>query len=132
MSGPSATPSLRRSARAVPAAVPVLRTAATECLEAAGIGEPLLGAIRIAVSEAVSNAVLHAYEADPGEVELSVEVASGEVRVTVADGGLGLRPRPQSPGAGLGLPIISALATTVELGLGEDGGTSIRMTFHRD
>jgi serine/threonine-protein kinase RsbW/stage II sporulation protein AB (anti-sigma F factor) len=38
-------------------------------------------------------------------------------------------PRPDSPGLGLGLPLIATLAETLELGRSDDNRTEIRMTF---
>ena len=50
--------------------------------------------------------------------------------VAVEDDGIGLGPRPDSPGAGFGLVLIASLATELELALGPDGrGTVVRMTF---
>src|SRR3954453_12462535 len=57
-------------------------------------------AISVVVSEAVTNAVLHAYaDAErPGEVHLSARVDDDGVEIAVSDDGAGLRPRPDSPG----------------------------------
>jgi serine/threonine-protein kinase RsbW/stage II sporulation protein AB (anti-sigma F factor) len=38
-------------------------------------------------------------------------------------------PRPDSPGLGLGLPLIATLTETLELGRSPDNRTEIRMTF---
>ena len=38
-------------------------------------------------------------------------------------------PRPDSPGLGLGLPLIATLAESLELGTGPDDETEVRMTF---
>jgi serine/threonine-protein kinase RsbW/stage II sporulation protein AB (anti-sigma F factor) len=38
-------------------------------------------------------------------------------------------PRADSPGLGLGLPLIATLAESLELGKGTDERTEVRMTF---
>ncbi len=97
---------------------------------------PLLGPVltrvigMLAVSEAVTNAVLHAYRDRPaGEVHVEVHRDAAEVRITVADEGAGMRPRPDSPGLGLGLPLIARLSTSLEVATGDAGGTRLCMTF---
>ena len=57
-------------------------------------------AIGVVVSEAVTNAVLHAYRdrERPGQVHVSADLHEEGVEVAVADDGLGMRPRPDSPG----------------------------------
>jgi serine/threonine-protein kinase RsbW/stage II sporulation protein AB (anti-sigma F factor) len=47
----------------------------------------------------------------------------------VADRGRGIVPRPDSPGLGLGLPLIATLAESLELGTGRSEETEVRMTF---
>jgi serine/threonine-protein kinase RsbW/stage II sporulation protein AB (anti-sigma F factor) len=76
-------------------------------------------AVALAVSEAVTNVVVHAYrdrdpDDGPGHVHVTVTVEGDELLVAVSDEGTGLTPRPDSPGAGLGLPIIATLADRFE------------------
>ena len=52
-----------------------------------------------------------------------------ELTVIVTDDGRGMRPRPDSPGLGLGLPTIGRLAALVDLRVPEGGGTELSMTF---
>ncbi|MGH2854857.1 MAG: ATP-binding protein, partial [Solirubrobacteraceae bacterium] len=52
-----------------------------------------------------------------------------ELRVVVRDEGKGIGPRPDSPGLGLGLPLIASLTESVELGRDEEERTEVRMTF---
>lgn len=84
----------------------------------------------LAVSEAVTNAILHAYRdgRHDGLVRLRAGVAGGELAVEVADDGVGMSPRTDSPGLGLGLPTISAVADAVEIEQ-RRAGTTIRMRF---
>lgn len=122
---------LRRSLPAVPASVPVLRAAVAEYVTAAGIGAPQIDAVKLAVSEAVTNAVMHAYvEADePGEVRVDTYLQGGEIRVVVSDDGLGMMPRLDSPGLGVGLPFIADTADTLDITSSPRGGALLRMTF---
>src|SRR3712207_7311397 len=51
-------------------------------------------------------------------------------RSIVSDIGRGVVPRPDSPGLGLGLPLMSTLALSVAIGDGENNrGTEVRMSF---
>lgn len=87
-------------------------------------------AIGVVVSEAVTNAVLHAYGdlQRPGEVHVSAQLHDEDVEVAVADDGIGLRPRPDSPGVGLGMPLIADLADRVEIS-GAHPGTRVAAHF---
>lgn len=86
-------------------------------------------AIELAVSEAVANAVVHAYESGDGTIELRAEAAPYELRIVIRDRGGGIRP-DAAGGAGFGLAIIRRLAQHVDL---DDtlGGVTLRMTFPR-
>jgi serine/threonine-protein kinase RsbW len=87
--------------------------------------------IALAVSEACTNVVVHAYrDMEPGELVLTVERHAAQMIVSVADHGHGMIPRADSPGLGLGLPTIAALTSRFEVRRGpRDRGTSLRMTF---
>ena len=89
-----------------------------------------LGAVKLAVNEAVTNAVVHAYAENEGRVSVTVEVGEKELAITVADTGAGLLPRADSPGLGMGLPLIAQLTERIDVRSG-DGGTEIRMWFRR-
>ena len=87
-------------------------------------------AIGVVVSEAVTNAVIHAYRdrEQPGEVHVTARLDEEGVEVGIADDGIGLRPRPDSPGVGLGMPLIADLADWVEIAQAGAGG--VRVTAH--
>ncbi|MDP2713106.1 MAG: ATP-binding protein [Solirubrobacteraceae bacterium] len=122
---------LQRSLDAVPAAVPELRGAVAQLLTAAGIGEPLLTAVKIAVSEAVTNVVMHAYigAERPGPVRLEASLERDRLFVEVSDDGGGYRPRLDSPGLGVGLLCIADKADAVDITTSPGGGTQLRMSF---
>jgi anti-sigma regulatory factor (Ser/Thr protein kinase) len=108
-----------------------MRAAVAEFVAAAGVGEPHLAAVKLAVSEAVTNAVMHAYlHADePGEVRVVTCLRGATVYVTVSDDGVGMMPRLDSPGLGVGLPFIADTADTLDIESSENGGTELRMSF---
>jgi anti-sigma regulatory factor (Ser/Thr protein kinase) len=111
---------------AEPVSVSVARHALAEFVGDRGADRP---AIEVAVSEAISNAVVHAYREapDPGLIELRAELGDGVLHVEVRDHGIGMRPRADSPGLGLGLPLIAQLAAHVDI-TSEDG-TLVVMDF---
>src|SRR3954447_13831813 len=88
-------------------------------------------AVGVVVSEAVSNAVVHAYreQHEPGRVHVWASLDDHGVELAVDDDGLGMRPRVDSPGVGLGLPLMGDLADAVEVS-SRCPGTSIRARFH--
>jgi serine/threonine-protein kinase RsbW len=104
--------------------------------EVFGVSEEKLSDIRLAVTEACSNVVMHAYPNGSaptregwGMMEVSATMLGEELAVAVRDWGQGIRPRPDSPGLGLGLSLIAALADTVQLGHDTAEHTEVRMTF---
>ena len=107
------------------------RRAAAEFAAGEGADEETLAAIRLCVSEAVSNAVIHAYRADdhPGDVEVEARRPNGFLCLYVRDRGCGLMPRLDSPGLGLGLPLITHSASSVEVRRAAAGGTEVVMRF---
>jgi len=81
------------------------------------------------VTEACTNVVVHAYPGGEGPITLRATVVDGMLRVVVSDEGRGILPRADSPGLGLGLPLIATLAESLELGTGDDEQTEVRMSF---
>jgi serine/threonine-protein kinase RsbW len=116
---------------ATPESVPEARRTATAWARALGAAEERLGDIALAVSEACTNAVVHAYAGDrPGSFRVCVEPDAVGVRVLVTDWGHGMRPRHDSPGLGLGLPVIARLTSSLEVRSGAgDEGTTLVMAF---
>lgn len=110
-----------------------VRHAAVEFARAEGVPDPPLEALRLAISEAVTNAVVHAFHTQelPGTVTVIVEVTSDQlVDAVVRDDGIGMSARADSPGLGLGLGLIGSVADTVEQRLPADGvGFEVSMRF---
>src|SRR5215207_1465247 len=122
---------MRRVFRATADAVPSARHAVVAFAELQGIRGLLLRDIALAVSEACTNVVLHAYreEDEPGMFEVTVRRPGDELEIAVSDGGVGMLPRPDSPGIGVGLPLIAELTRSLEVRADGDRGTTIVMRF---
>jgi serine/threonine-protein kinase RsbW len=116
---------------ATPEHVRDARARVADLARRAGAPTATLDGVRLAVSEAVSNVVVHGYPGRmPGDVTVAAEAEDHELRVLVRDEGCGLGARDDSPGAGLGLPLIAEMAETVSVSPGRDGrGTELCMTF---
>ena len=71
--------------------------------------------MRLAVTEACTNVVRHAYAGATGTIDVVVRPERGALEVIVADTGRGDRAEPGHAGPGLGLPLIAALADTLEI-----------------
>jgi serine/threonine-protein kinase RsbW len=118
----------------IPAAapgVPLVRHALRGLLSGLDVDDDVIADIALAVTEACTNAVVHAYIGAPGDGTINVIAthADGSLAVTVRDHGGGMTPRVDTPGLGVGLPVIAAIAESVEIGTPEGGGTEVRMRF---
>jgi serine/threonine-protein kinase RsbW len=93
--------------------------------------DPPLSDIALVVSEAMSNAVTHAYvgHATPGDIDVVAAIERDEVMVVVEDHGNGLSPRPDSPGLGFGLALMMSLSTRFEARTAESSGTRLCLWF---
>jgi two-component system, sensor histidine kinase PdtaS len=89
-----------------------------------------LDAVELAVSEAVANAVVHAYEDREGTIEVRAAAAPYELRVVIRDRGHGMAEGGGNGGAGFGLAIIRRLARHVDIADTPDGVT-LTMAFPR-
>ena len=116
---------------AVPESVPRARRAVGDFARRRGVAADVLPKIALAVSEACTNVVLHAYrdEQQTGDLEVRAEIVEEHLRVIVSDDGVGLTPHLDSPGLGLGLPIISQTAAMFEVRSSQAGGTELCMRF---
>lgn len=88
--------------------------------------------VGLAVTEAATNAVLHAYEGtEPGDVRAVACAEPDRLVVVVRDWGRGMAPRLETPGLGLGLPTIASLAVSFAVEAADGAGTLLRMHFAR-
>jgi len=114
---------------AVADSVPRAREALSSFARSAGATDDQLDSIRLAVSEAATNVVVHAYDDNSGRIQLEAGLSSGELWVQIADDGLGMRPQAQSPGLGFGLSLISQVCDEFEIAKRSSGGLEVRMRF---
>jgi serine/threonine-protein kinase RsbW len=112
--------------------VAVVRHAFGGLGDALDIDDQVLADVKLAVTEACTNVVVHAYPGGDGPMEIAAAIRDGRLAIAVRDEGRGMLPRADSPGLGLGLPLIATLAETLELGRGPDDKTEVRMTFRLD
>lgn len=109
------------------------RIAAVALAREHGLPEQRSPDVALAVSEAISNAVMHAFRDRPAPGTITVEVhamGAEHVEVVVRDDGMGLSPRDDSPGLGFGLSLIERSADQVEHRRPPGGvGFELRMRF---
>jgi anti-sigma regulatory factor (Ser/Thr protein kinase) len=128
--GAAMTPDLELVLPARAENIAIVRHAFGAFGEAFDVDAQTLSDIRLAVTEACTNVVVHAYPDDEeGPMETLAMLLDDELTVIVRDAGRGIGPRPDSPGLGLGLPLIASLAESVQLGRDEQERTEVRMTF---
>jgi serine/threonine-protein kinase RsbW len=124
------TPDMELALPARATNIAVVRHAFGALGEAFALDEEILSNIRLAVTEACTNVVVHAYpDEHEGLLEVAATLHADKLEVLVRDEGPGIGPRPGSPGLGLGLPLIASLTESVQLGRGQDERTEVRMTF---
>ncbi len=119
---------------AQPSQVAAIRAAVADVARIFGAGEVALLQIKLAVSEAATNAVMHAYRdrepAQAGDVRVVVKPGDeGSLDVHLCDRGIGLSPRTDSPGMGLGLGLMAHEATCFQVRSAPDGGTEVVLRF---
>jgi serine/threonine-protein kinase RsbW len=97
-----------------------------------------LGDLKLALTEACSNSMRHAYEQAEGVVDIRYDVGDGYVAVEVTDDGPGFEETAaptdgmvELDEGGLGLAIIRAVSDGVELGKRDDGSGSRLRFFKR-
>jgi serine/threonine-protein kinase RsbW len=118
---------------AEPAQIPMARHAVAEFCELCGLPAPLVDDVKLVVTEACTNVVLHAYEGMPraaATFDLSAHLEQGELLVSVSDQGRGIGAPSANRGLGLGLRLALQLAGGVHTRDGDSGlGTRLTMRF---
>ena len=115
-----------------PENVSVIRHVLGAFAEALRLPDEHVEDLRLAVTEACTNVVRHAYPPEvAGPVEISIRPEEDFVSVVVADRGRGIGTSSDTSGPGLGLPLIAAIADEVELQPVPGGGSRVAMTFAR-
>jgi serine/threonine-protein kinase RsbW len=111
------------------------RLALTGLSRVVPLSEELLADLKLALTEAASNSVRHAYAGREGEVQIAYELSVDRLAIEVLDEGGGF-VHPEQTGddgfddlseGGLGIAIIRAIADEFELGPGPAGrGSRLR------
>lgn len=116
------------SYEASPSNIGLLRSQLAGLARQCGLDDRAVGDVKLAVSEAATNAYVHGYRGGEGTIRVEADVGDGELRIRVCDHGMGMRPRTDSPGLGLGLPVIASVAQRVEI-VEDHPGTEVHMAF---
>jgi serine/threonine-protein kinase RsbW len=141
----SVTRTFARRYEADPESVGRARAELASFASRAGASPTLVDGVRLAVSEAVTNAVRHAYPLDPGEIRVRALVGEDVLEVVVSDDGCGVhRDRARDSGGvtgrdrasdggtiglGFGLALICEVSDQMTLAPRSNGGTDVRMRF---
>ena len=92
-------------------------------MDATGVAD-----VQLAVTEAATNAVMHAYATTTGDLTVTADVHDGELAIVIGDTGGGIVARCDSPGLGVGLSIIATVADQLRI-VSDTSGTKVHMTF---
>ena len=95
--------------------------------------------IKTAVSEAVTNAIIHGYNDPKQKVEIICSISGNEVDITVTDHGIGIADvekamepfyttRPELERSGMGFSFMEAFMDKLEVVSHPGKGTSVHMT----
>ena len=132
---------VRLSIPAQPEFITLTRLALAGLARVRVLSEETLADLKLAITEACSNSVRHAYAGEMGTVEIVYRLESDRIEIEVSDDGTGfdhLRAVPL-PGetdlseGGLGIAIIRSIADDLEIASGEDGrGSRLRFVKNLD
>jgi serine/threonine-protein kinase RsbW len=130
----AAHPAVRLLLPALPANVALVRQALAGLTDELGVDPARAADMKIALTEACTNVVVHAYGDESGPLEVTMTVEHGRLVLAVRDRGNGLHPLPggdEGSPLGFGLALIASLSD--ELGLvGGRHGTEVRIAFALD
>ena len=128
------TARIRLTFPAKPEYITLGRLALTGLSRLRPLSEETLGDLKLALTEACTNSVRHAYPDGTGVVEIVYELQPDRLVIEVADEGAGFEPgdRGADPESlsegGLGIAIIRAIADEVEIG-SRPSGKGSRLRF---
>jgi serine/threonine-protein kinase RsbW len=126
---PGLSSDVRLTLPARPENVAVIRHVLGAFAEALRLPPELVEDMRLAVTEACTNVVRHAYQDGEGPIDVTIRPDGDRLELTVTDHGRGLGPSNDVSGPGLGLPLIAALADSVQLDHSPTRGSSVAMSF---
>lgn len=95
--------------------------------------------VKTAVSEAVTNSIVHAYEGKGGEVEISARIEDGAIHIEVRDGGIGIADvekarqpffttKPGDERSGMGFTVMESFMDSLEVISVASEGTAVKMS----
>ena len=142
---------VRLTIPAKPEYITISRLALTGLSRVRPFADETLADLKLALTEATSNSVRHAYAGGEGRIQITFELREDRLIVEVSDDGSGFDyPGAESPASterqaerrdrdgteeidelsegGLGIEIIRSIADEVELGSGPSGGSRLRFT----
>jgi serine/threonine-protein kinase RsbW len=129
--GIAAPADVRLALPARPPNVAVVRQALAGVADALEVDVALAADMKIALTEACTNAVLHAYDTGEGPLEVDMRVEGPRLTISVRDRGPGFKPLPavrdEAP-LGFGLALIASLSDAFAI-QGGAAGTEVQMTF---
>jgi serine/threonine-protein kinase RsbW len=119
--------------------ITLCRLALTGIARVRDLPEEVLADLKLALTEAASNSVRHAYSGDveTGVVEISYELRADRLVIEVTDDGEGFNPEEtdgppeELSEGGLGIAIIRSIADEVEIGT-QPGGKGSRLRFEKE
>jgi serine/threonine-protein kinase RsbW len=125
--------SVRLTIPARPEYITLGRLALTAIAGVRPLSDETLHDLKLALTEACTNSVKHAYEDGSGSVDIVYELHSDRLAVEIGDAGTGFEPRAAAGNGvdeleegGLGIAIIRALTDEVEIAEREGGGSRLR------
>ena len=94
--------------------------------------------VKTAVSEAVTNAVIHGYEEKGGMIRMSAVLEKGELKLTIEDDGVGIEDiskamqplfttKPEGERSGMGFSFMEAFMDRIEVESSPGNGTTVHM-----
>jgi serine/threonine-protein kinase RsbW len=125
---------VRLTIPAKPEYITLGRLALTGISRLRALDEETLGDLKLALTEACSNSVRHAYADGEGTVEIRYVLHANRLEIEVADDGEGFDPSAEREEGdelvegGLGIAIIRSIADELEIGAGK-GGKGSRLRF---
>ena len=108
--------------------VPLVRHALRGLLTGLDVPDDVIADIALAVTEACTNAVVHAYPDGGGTINVTASHLDGELDVAVRPRRGDVAARGHA-GAGSRASVIAAIARSVAIGSPDGGGTEVRMRF---
>lgn len=98
-----------------------------------------IGDIKTALSEAITNSIVHAYPDSVGDVIVNVKLSDSEIYITVTDYGIGIKDinkakqpfytsKPNSERSGMGFTVMEGFMDNVEVVSSDGKGVVVSMT----